>query len=1747
MVIMTEFTDKKIEFQLYDWVEDYEEINVNSDNENTNNEKYIIHAFGRCLNGKSVYAKITGYYPDFYILIPKELQNNSDLALNDFLKKIEFSLKNKDNKKIYYKYKNSLKAIKLIRIKRAEGFRNDKKYFFAHLIFNNIEGLKKYRYYLENNKVFINGISYAFKLYESNLPPMLRCFHIRDISGCSWVEVSKYKLISNEDDKESRCDIEINVCWKDLISVKKDYNAPLKICSFDIECTSIDGEFPQAKRPGDKIIQIGATTTILGTSIPYRQYIACLNDTEPLNDIIVESFNTEHALIHGFINEIINNDCDIITGYNIFFFDEKYIYDRCKEILKIDVSYMSKLKNYNCKFLEFKLASMALGENILKLWHTPGRVHIDLMKDIQKTFSLTSYKLDYVASHFIKGEIKFINYLENRDIELHCQTIQDITIGDYIHIEITKGFISDEIGDKYLVKDIKKDESVIIVQRNINSSDLEKMDIQEKVKLFWSQAKDDVGPKDIFRLQKGTSKDRSIIAKYCIKDCKLVNLLINKLEVVTKNMEMANVCYVPLSFLFVRGQGIKLFSLCLKEYRKQKYIFPVIKPERLYQCNDCNNQYFNSPECPTCRSRKREEIETESTSYEGAIVFEPLPKVEYEALATKDYMSLYPSSIMQKNMSHETIIEDEIYDNLPNIKYYNAQYKDTDGTIQYRRFAQVENKLGVIPSILDNLLKERKLVKKKMEQETDPFKYKILDAKQFAIKITANSLYGQLGAPKSPICKRDIAACTTSTGREMLILAKKYDEEILPVIINSLKYYYHKNDYENINRIYDLELKNKNYIDNIKDFIDTIKNITLQPVVRYGDSVVGKTPLLLRNSQTKQIITTTIDKLSPKHNYKYCHESDKEFSDINDIETWTEKGWTKIIRVIRHKLAKTKKLYRVTTCSGSVIVTDDHSLLTADGKIIQPQQLDNHQKLLHSFPPIKNFSTNIKLSKIANISDELEALNYYCYLKALGKNVSLNYIDNQYIISLSKDTDYSLISIIQHQADNHEYVYDLTTTNHHFHAGVGSLIVHNTDSIFSCYRFRENLKPVFDDTLPIWKNIVNFGYQLLAPLMSPFDRKIFYNSFQTYYSDDKIIDLKLPVNHNENHTDTLLNEKIIVSLEAEPLTIGSAPSALIVPLKDRMKSFIKEYMEENYIPWLITLAELVETGNMYMFDIKLLNWAEYLLSKIKLQPENLVENRKLYLSKPILDELNIMFENNLYSIPSNDSFNQFINKFIPDKENCFPFAKEIKLDFKKLNSVCKAFIEKSIKEKWICSDYNKEVNKIIKDYLKSIIVNDCKYEDVIYHVKITMKEKLNIDITILAELLISNLKKEKEIILNDDIDLYSITKTFIEKYNKHNGTKTLEQIVDIFIEKDLELNYDSDKTQHYTTVINFINDNMKYLIQPRWQFDDNQKELWIDFYEGGNSIIDKRTLEYTMELGKLSGELIKSKLPYPHNCEYEKTFWPFAILTKKRYVGNKYEYDVNKFKQDFMGIVLKRRDNAPIVKEICGGIIDYLINHKDPESAKNYTKKCLQDMFDNKYDIKYFIQSRTLKLKESYKDWTKIAHVYLANKIMERDPGNTPQSGDRIEYVVIKVESINKKEKLLQSDIIETPKYIIENNLDINYLFYLTNQIMNPALQFLELVDKNAIDIFKEFIDKYSIPKEKIIKKIKIENNNPNEALDILLKIKGKKSESLKTTITKLIKEIKKTRLIKIKDMTPKIVKCFEKCDQKLKSYCSFS
>jgi len=295
---------------------------------------------------------------------------------------------------------------------------------------------------------------------------------------------------------------------------------------------------------------------------------------------------------------------------------------------------------------------------------------------------------------------------------------------------------------------------------------------------------------------------------------------------------------------------------------------------------------------------------------------------------------------------------------------------------------------------------------------------------------------------------------------------------------------------------------------------------------------------------------------------------------------------------------------------------------------------------------------------------------------------------------------------------------------------------------------------------------------------------------------------------------------------------------------------------------------------------------------------------------------------------------------------------------------------------------------------------------------------------------------------------------------------------------------DNMKNDLYRLIKEYIDEEIRYnYIQPYWDIDSNDSSNEIiymyEIVKGGKKITDKRTLIHSIDMGVMTGEMVKSRLPFPHDLEYEKTFWPFLILTKKRYVGNKYEFNPDKYKQDYNGIVLKRRDNAPIVKKICGGIIDCLINERNPEGARKYTKDCIRKMIKGQYNVKYFITSKTLKMKNSYADWTRIAHAVLADRIERRDPGNAPQSGDRIEYAAIKV-PITKG--MLQGDRIETPQYIKENNLELDYEFYITNQIMKPALQFLELVLPNAKEeIFQPFLDKFK--KERQAKEIEEDNN----------------------------------------------------------------
>lgn len=535
---------------------------------------------------------------------------------------------------------------------------------------------------------------------------------------------------------------------------------------------------------GDKIIEIGTVVLNFGEKKTNIRHLVSLKKCSPVENSIIESCQTEKEVIIKWCEFINKLDPDIILGYNIFGFDYEFIWQRAIELECIDqvqkLLTRFRVDNHLADYKLQNLSSAGLGDNVLKYIDMPGRVQIDLYKLVQRDYKLDSYKLDFVSANFINGSIKsFENKLDN--CILQTDNIVGLVENNYISIGIKtlNGIEKFNEGQKYQIIQIDPDNKHLIIKGNIYLD-------MDNLKYQWGLAKDDVGPKDIFRLQKGTPDDRSIIAKYCLMDCELVIDLANKLQVLPNNIGMANVCNVPLSFIFLRGQGVKVQSLVSQQCRLDKIIIPVF------------DKGLDS---------------LEKDGYEGAIVLKPKPGIYLDQpVAVLDYSSLYPSSMISENLSHDTIVRDEQFlgtegsERLKKmgLKYVDVTYDNYRYIPKGKSFVKVINQFkpkitcryiqpkenqdgeiddvnrGIIPRILIKLLKARKSTRKKIPNEPDEFIKSVLEGLQLAFKVTANSVYGSIGAKTSAVFLKDIAASTTATGRNLLYFAKDFVEKNYP-------------------------------------------------------------------------------------------------------------------------------------------------------------------------------------------------------------------------------------------------------------------------------------------------------------------------------------------------------------------------------------------------------------------------------------------------------------------------------------------------------------------------------------------------------------------------------------------------------------------------------------------------------------------------------------------------------------------------------------------------------------------------------------------------------------------------------------------------------------------------------------------------------------------------------------------------------------------------------------------------------
>lgn len=1440
-------TDKVV-FQVTHWnasdVEQGEEFDL----------KYLIKMYGVTEEGVSVSLNVVDFTPFFFIKVHHKISPSFVQRLEEYVQS-----------RLPAKLQGSFVGAKLMKKKEFWGFTNGAQFYYIRFTFTNHSAFYAAERIFKR-EVCIPGVHTSgtrYKLYESNIEPFLRFMHIKDISPAGWVEIPAGKYFVNEDLQTSNCQIDITCDWRCVQSVSKDKIAPLVVASFDLECTSSHGDFPVARKDykkvayellqmyneepfgyeelvhelplifqhdvsgklskvfpkekqflhadvfheillpklqrntddilnilkgrlvfkkdafvaatkaskdeimtsltrklgmynenewvgifprleGDPIIQIGTTVHKYGETDCSFRHIITLGTCEAIDGVVVETCDTEAQMMMKWKELVLNLDPDVITGYNIFGFDMSYLYDRSRELgIAESFSQLGRLTGVKCAFVEKKLSSSALGDNLLKYYDMDGRVLIDIMKVVQRDHKLDSFKLDTVANHFLKMN------------------------------------------------------------------------------------KHDVSPNEIFKLQKGSAADRKVVAEYCVQDCALCNRLMMKLEILANNIGMANVCNVPLSFIFMRGQGVKIFSLVAKFCRENDMMIPVVKKE------------FD----PNPKPRTGDE-EEEEDGYEGAIVLPPKQGIYLDRpVNVWDYASLYPSSMIAENLSHDMLVIDPRYDNLPGVEYNVITYDIYSGTGDKKekvgekacKFVQLpNNEKGVIPRILQKLLKARKDTRKKieyqnvhckdgrvftglvseedgvitvktvegqstkvpkadvmsMEETYNDFEKAVLDGLQLAYKVTANSLYGQIGARTSSIYLKDIAACTTATGRKMIMMAKDY-----------LETHY-------------------------------------MAEVVYGDSVANYTPVYAKCDGRVELCT--IEDLAVKYGKNIwipCTENGrqtKEACELNGVETWTEKGWTKLERVIRHTLAAHKKMIRVLTHTGVVDVTDDHSLLRSDGTAITPKDMSIGTELLHHDLPTVN--------TVEGLTPE-EA-------RIMG-----------------------------------------------FFFGDGSC---------GCYDCPSGAKSS-------WA-LNNSSMELLTTYQSLCQKVYPY-----------------------------LDWRIMPTLESSGV-YKLAPKA------------------QGY-------GGIVEFVKMYRMKM-------YATTE-KIIPQEVMGGT---------DEVRRAFLDGLYDADGDKDEHGYC-----------------RIDQKTQLSASHIF--------WLASSLG-------------------------WNVSINTRQ--------------------------DKPDIYRLTLT-----------KTSQRKNPIAVKKIHEIDY-------HGYVYDLTTSNHHFAVGVGKLIGHNTDSIFAIL---PSEFRGKEALLPSIQMAIEASDGFKPQLKAPHDLEYEKTFWPFILFSKKRYVGNLYEHDDKKFKQKSMGIVLKRRDNANIVKKVYGGCIDIILNQHNVKESVKFLKGQLQNMVDGKCDMEDLIITKSLK--SDYKDPEKIAHKVLAERMGERDPGNKPQVNDRIPFVYIETPPAKKGEKILQGNKIEHPDYIRQKNLRPDYAFYITNQIMKPVQQLyaLALTDldgyKKPADFWEKTEKKLLVDKEGDVKKVK--------------------------------------------------------------------
>ncbi len=258
---------------------------------------------------------------------------------------------------------------------------------------------------------------------------------------------------------------------------------------------------------------------------------------------------------------------------------------------------------------------------------------------------------------------------------------------------------------------------------------------------------------DRLRIDEEWARDKNRVMDYCEKDAELALRILEKTRVLARGMDMATVAKLPLDDALNSGASQLVDSLLIRAADRE-----------------------NVPTPMTGRS-----AEAEEASIEGGYVHSISPGL-YHWVGVLDFKSMYPSLIIAKNICFTTLSP-----------------RGTVASPSGARFLSRDERKGLIPRLLMDLMNERDSIKAGMKNTANADEYNYLDGLQQAVKILMNSFYGVLASSFYRFTNFAIGGSITAFARETTKgVIQQLESEGVTVIYSDTDSVFFKSPAENL-------------------------------------------------------------------------------------------------------------------------------------------------------------------------------------------------------------------------------------------------------------------------------------------------------------------------------------------------------------------------------------------------------------------------------------------------------------------------------------------------------------------------------------------------------------------------------------------------------------------------------------------------------------------------------------------------------------------------------------------------------------------------------------------------------------------------------------------------------------------------------------------------------------------------------------------------------------------------------------